>query len=47
MRKLLIALAIALLSSIAVAQDHGGGSGGMSGGGHMGGGMRGSHSPVR
>ena len=43
MRKLLIALAIALLSSIAVAQDHGGGSGGMSGGGHMGGGMRGSH----
>jgi hypothetical protein len=37
LRRLLIALAIALLPSIALAQGHGGG-GGMSGGGHMGGG---------
>jgi hypothetical protein len=41
-RRLLIALAIALLPSIALAQGQGGG--GMSGGGHMGGGgMSGGH----
>ena len=42
MRRLLIALAIALLPSIALAHGHGGGGGG-HGGGHMGGGWSGGH----
>jgi len=44
MRRFLIALAISLLPSIALAHGHGGGGGGGGhGGGHMGGGWSGAH----